>query len=146
MDDPKEGWLLTPNGATGLPTGSVRFFLTLRFYLCSLILPHQHLFFHKKSGHNLRYAPHFYRCNDRSMFSFFPHKSFYFSYKLFRSLQSAFICSSCFLSPSGTSILSVYILQSISVSHCCLILFALTHIPNLSDSELPYPYHINLFL
>lgn len=31
MDDPKEGGLLTPNGAAGLPTGSVSFFTYVAF-------------------------------------------------------------------------------------------------------------------
>ena len=49
-------------------------------------------------------TPHIpYRSNDLSIFCFCPFKSFYFSYKLFRSLQSSFMRYNCTRTPSRQS-------------------------------------------
>lgn len=49
-------------------------------------------------------TPHIsYRSNDFSIFCFCPFKSFCFSYRLFRSLQSSFIRSNCVRTPSRQS-------------------------------------------
>ena len=49
-------------------------------------------------------TPHIsYRSNDFSILYFCPFKSFCFSYRLFRSLQSSFMRSNCALTPSRQS-------------------------------------------
>ena len=49
-------------------------------------------------------TPHIpYRSNDFSIFCFCPFKSFCFSYKLFRSLQSSFMRYNCTRTPSRQS-------------------------------------------
>ena len=77
--------------------------LTLCFYLCSLILPQYWRFCHNDIGHSRRHAPNPYRSNALSIFCFCPFKSFCFSYKLSRSLQSDFMCSNCVRTPSRQS-------------------------------------------
>ena len=53
--------------------------------------------------HSNRHARISYRSNDFSILYFCPFKSFCFSYRLFRSLQSCFMRSNCARTPSRQS-------------------------------------------
>ena len=60
-----------------------------------------------------------YRFNDFSIFHFCPFKSFCFTYRSFRSLQSSFMRPNCARTPPGNPALSSYI--PVQTADCIII-------------------------
>ena len=112
-----------------------------------LIIPPLPSIFHYKMQGIATAMPHISYCsNDFSILYFCPFKSFCFSYRLLRSLQSSFMRSNCARTPSRQSG-SIFLYSPVRLRIVLLFSFICSdRHTSLSNFALPYLFRKGLYL